>query len=389
MSLTKTCRFLKNNSPITIHVIMIIGTPKEIKDKENRVALTPAGVKSLLQAGHSVKVETGAGTGAGFSDNDYINAGAQIVDTASAWDADLVLKVKEPQQKEFPYLKNNILFTYLHLAGVTPTLTEHLLKAKTTAIAYETVEDKNGRYPLLAPMSAIAGNMATMMGVYYLARINGGKGVQPGRIQTVQHGKVMIIGDGVVGQHAALTADGIGAEVYLFGKSASKLQALSKIKPNTIRFVESNEKNIRQYLPDTDLVIGAVLVSGSRAPHLVSEDMVKTMQPGSVIVDVSIDQGGCVETSHPTSHSDPVFIKHEVIHYCVSNMPGAYPRTATIALTDATLPYVLRLADEGFQAAKNDPGFTKGINTRNGFITNRAVAESLGQTGLLKDPGNL
>jgi alanine dehydrogenase len=364
---------------------MLLGTPKEIKDRENRVALTPTAAGMLVQAGHTVKVERNAGAGAGFPDGDYINAGAEIVDTASAWDADLVLKVKEPQQNEYPYLKNNILFTYLHLAGVAPALTEHLLKAKTTAIAYETVEDQHGRFPLLAPMSAIAGNMAAMMGTYYLARINGGKGVQPGRIQTSRHGKVMIIGDGVVGQHAALTADGIGAEVYLFGKSRIRLQAFSEITPNTIRFVESTETNIRKHLPDTDLLIGAVLVSGRRAPHLVPEDMVRTMQPGSVIVDVSIDQGGCVETSHPTTHSDPVFVKHDVIHYCVSNMPGAYPRTATIALTDATLPYAIRLANEGIHAPKNDPAFAKGVNTCKGFITNNAVAESLGQTALLRE----
>ena len=364
---------------------MLIGTPKEIKDKENRVALTPAGAEALVQSGHKVKVETNAGIGAGFPDSDYINAGAEIVDTASAWDADLVLKVKEPQQQEYPYLKNNMLFTYLHLAGVAPALTEHLLKAKTTAIAYETVEDQHGRFPLLAPMSAIAGNMAAMMGTYYLAKVNGGKGVQPGRIQSTRHGKVMIIGDGVVGQHAALTADGIGANVFLFGKSQAKLQALSKITPNTIQFVESNETNIREYLQDTDLLVGAVLVAGSRAPHLVSEDMVQTMQPGSVIVDVSIDQGGCIETSHVTTHSDPVFVKHEVIHYCVSNMPGAYPRTATLALTHETFPYALRLANEGISVLKNDPLFAVGLNTYNGYITNKAVAESLKQLEKLRE----
>jgi alanine dehydrogenase len=198
----------------------------------------------------------------------------------------------------------------------------------------------------------------------------------------------MIIGDGVVGQHAALTADGIGANVFLFGKSKTKLQALSKITPNTIQFVESNETNIREYLQDTDLLVGAVLVAGSRAPHLVSEDMVQTMQPGSVIVDVSIDQGGCVETSHPTTHSDPVFIKHDVIHYCVSNMPGAYPRTATLALTDETFPYVTRLANEGVSAPENDPAFARGVNTYNGYITNKAVAESLKQLEKLREfPG--
>jgi len=362
---------------------MFIGVPKEIKDKENRVALTPAGAESLVQSGHKVMVETSAGIGTGFPDSDYFNAGAEIVDTASAWNTDLVLKVKEPQQQEYPYLKNNILFTYLHLAGVAPALTEHLVKAKTAAIAYETVEDQHGRFPLLAPMSAIAGNMAAMVGTYYLAKFNGGKGVQPGRIQSIRHGKVMVIGDGVVGQHAALTADGIGANVLLFGRTDAKLKKLSETIPNTIGFVKSNEANIREHLRNTDLLIGAVLVAGSRAPHLVSEEMVKEMQPGSVIVDVSIDQGGCIETSHVTTHSDPVFVKHNVIHYCVSNMPGAYPRTATLALTDETLPYTIRLANEGITAPKNDPAFAKGVNTYNGYITNKAVAESLGKSELL------
>jgi len=364
---------------------MIISVVKEIKDKENRVALTPAGAKSLAQSGHKVRIESSAGTGAGFTDKDYINAGAEIVNTAAAWDTDLILKVKEPQQQEHPCLKNNILFTYLHLAGVAPALTDNLVKAKTTAIAYETVEDQDGQFPLLAPMSAIAGNMAALVGAYYLAKINGGKGIQPGRILSTRHGKVMVLGDGVVGQHAAMTADGIGANVFLFGKSDSKLKSLSATTPNTIQFVESDEAHIMQHLRDTDLLIGAVLVAGSRAPHLVTEEMVKEMQPGSVIVDVSIDQGGCIETSHVTTHSDPVFVKHDVIHYCVSNMPGAYPRTATLALTDETLPYVIRLANEGISALQKDHAFAKGVNTYQGFITNKAVAESLGKSELLRE----
>jgi alanine dehydrogenase len=364
---------------------MIIGVPKEIKDKENRVALTPAGAKSLVQSGHKVKIESGAGNGTGFPDNDYINTGAEIVGTAAAWNTDLVLKVKEPQQKEYSCLKNNILFTYLHLAGVASALTENLIKAKTTAIAYETVEDQDKRFPLLAPMSAIAGNMAALVGAYYLAKINGGKGIQPGRIQSTRHGMIMVLGDGVVGQHAALTADGIGANVFLFGKSKGKLQAFSASRPNAIQFVESNETNIRQHLRDTDLLIGAVLIPGNRAPHLVTEEMVKVMQPGSVIVDVSIDQGGCIETSHPTTHSDPVFVKHGIIHYCVSNMPGAYPRTATLALTHETLPYVTRLANEGMSALKKDPAFARGVNTYNGFITYKPVAEALRLSELLGD----
>ena len=365
---------------------MLIGIPKEIKDKENRVALTPSGASSFIKDGHQVRIQTNAGIGSGFKNEDYISAGAEIVDSAAAaWDADLVMKVKEPQQKEFQYLKDNILFTYLHLAGVTPSLTEALLKVNTTAIAYETVEDKNGRYPLLAPMSAVAGNMATLVGSYYLSKVNGGKGIQPGSILGKRHGKIMIIGDGVVGQHSALTADGMGANVFLFGRTDAKLKALTETNPNTIHFVESNEVNITEYIRDADLLVGAVLVSGSRAPHLVSEDMIKQMQPGSVVVDVSIDQGGCIETSHPTTHSDPVFIKHDVIHYCVSNMPGAYPRTATLALTHETLPYALYLANEDITALKNDPAFAVGLNTYKGHITNKPVAESLGQMELFRE----
>lgn len=369
---------------------MLIGIPKEIKDKENRVALTPSGADSLIQAGHKVRIQANAGMGSGFKDEDYFNAGAEIVENAeTAWEADMIMKVKEPQQKEFLYLKDNILFTYLHLAGVTPALTEALLKANTTAIAYETVEDQNGRYPLLAPMSAVAGNMATLVGSYYLSRVNGGKGIQPGSIQGKRYGKVMVIGDGIVGQHSALTADGMGANVFMFGKTEDKLKTLTKITPNAIRFVVSNESNITEHMRDADLLVGAVLVSGSRAPHLVSENMIKQMQPGSVVVDVSIDQGGCIETSHPTTHTEPVFIKHNVIHYCVSNMPGAYPRTATLALTHETLPYAIRLANDELAALKNDSGFAVGLNTCKGHITNKPVAESLGLMQLYREFSSL
>jgi alanine dehydrogenase len=356
---------------------MIIGVVKEIKDKENRVALTPTGAAMLAQQGHTVRVESGAGEGAGFSDDDYKSAGAMLTNTTDAWDADLALKVKEPQAIEYQYLRQNILFTYLHLAGVSIELTRALLKAKTTAIAYETVEDQERRFPLLAPMSAIAGNMAAIVGSYYLAKTNGGKGVQLGRILGTRHGKVMVLGDGVVGQHSALTADALGANVYLFGKSRKKYETLTRVQPHGITFVESNEENIRQHLRDTDLLIGAVLIAGARAPRLVTEEMVRSMQPGSVLVDVSIDQGGCIETSHPTTHSNPKYVKHGVIHYCVSNMPGAYPRTATQALTHATLPYAMKLAQLGLKAVQADPSFGRGVNTYNGFITRKEVADAL------------
>lgn len=357
---------------------MIIGVVKEIKDRENRVALTPEGVTMLVQNDHAVRIESGAGAGAGFSDNDYKAAGARLTSTADAWDADLVLKVKEPQALEYQYLQENILFTYLHLAGVPIDLTRALLRAKTTAIAYETVADEANRFPLLAPMSAIAGNMAVIIGSYYLARVNGGKGVQLGHILEVRHGKVMVLGDGVVGQHAALAADSLGANVYLFGRSRKKYQARTVMRPNEIMFVESVQDNIREHIKNADLVIGAVLIPGARAPRLVTEEMVMHMQPGSVLVDVSIDQGGCMETSRPTTHSDPVYVRHGVIHYCVSNMPGAYPRTATQSLTHATLPYVMKLARHGLPALRDDPGFGKGVNTCNGFITCRQVADALG-----------
>jgi len=357
---------------------MIIGVVKEIKDRENRVALTPEGAALLIQQGHTVRIESGAGTGAGFSDSDYRAAGAGLTGTAGAWDVDLVLKVKEPLASEFQHLRQNLLFTYLHLAGVPVDLTRALLRARTTAIAYETVAGEEHRFPLLAPMSAIAGNMAVIIGSYYLAATNSGKGVQPGHILGARHGKVMVLGDGVVGQHAAIAADSLGANVFLFGRSRKKFQALADVRPHEILFVESGKDTIREHIRNADLVIGAVLIPGGRAPHLVTEDMVRQMQPGSVLVDVSIDQGGCMETSRPTSHSDPVFIKHGVIHYCVSNMPGAYPRTATRALTHATLPYVMKLARQGLQALRGDAGFSQGVNTHNGFITNQQAAEALG-----------
>lgn len=357
---------------------MIIGVVKEIKDQERRVALTPEGASLLARHGHTVQVESGAGAGSGFADPAYQAAGAKIVDTAHAWDTELVLKVKEPQPSEFPYLRRNFLFTYLHLAGVPAELTRALLAAHTTAIAYETVQDGAHRFPLLAPMSAIAGNMAVAVGSYYLAAVNGGKGVQLARILDVRHGKVLVLGDGVVGQHAALAADGIGAHVHMFGLSRKKYQELEDAGPHEIQFVESNSENIRSHIHDADLVIGAVLLPGGRAPCLVTADMVAGMQPGSVLVDVSIDQGGSMATSRPTTHSHPVFTQHGVIHYCVSNMPGAYPRTATQSLTHATLPYALKLADNGLKALSADAGFGKGVNCHDCYVTNRLVAEALG-----------
>jgi alanine dehydrogenase len=364
---------------------MKIGVVKEIKDKENRVALTPMGAEQLIKAGHTVLLETNAGVGSGFPDEQYQSIGVEIVTAVAAWGAELVIKIKEPLEQEYVYLNDNILFTYLHLAGVTPTLTDALLNAETTGIAYETVEDKEGRLPLLAPMSAVAGNMAASVGSYYLARFNGGKGVQMGSVMGERHGKVMVIGNGSVGQHAANTAHGMGANVFVFGRDKEKFEKLEHINAREMQFVESTPENITEHIKDADLVVGAVLLAGAKAPHIVTEDMIKSMESGSVIVDVSIDQGGCIETSHGTSHSDPVFTLHDVIHYCVTNMPGAYPRTSTIALTNRTLPYVLKLANQGVGVLKEDIPFSKGVNTYKGWITNKPVVDSLGQDNKFRD----
>jgi alanine dehydrogenase len=357
---------------------MKIGVPKEIKDQEGRVAVTPDGAHFLIQQGHQVMIETDAGLNSGFSNEQYQQAGAELVFTAAAWAVDLVVKVKEPLESEYQYLDRQIVFTYLHLAGVTPSLTQELLKKGTTAIAYETLEDEQGRLPLLAPMSAIAGNMATLMGAYYLAEFNQGRGVQLGKVLGKRHGKVVIIGDGVVGQHAAQVAMAMGANVFVAGIDPIKMQQTKASTLPDVEFFLSSQEAIAEHLKDADLVVGAVLIHGAKAPKIISEDMIKSMAKGSVVVDVSIDQGGCIATSKPTSHSNPVFIKHGVIHYCVTNMPGAYPRTSTIALSDATLPYILKIADAGKAALMTDKILAKAINTCDGKITCKAVAEGLG-----------
>jgi alanine dehydrogenase len=356
---------------------MKIGVPRETKENENRVALTPAGAHSLASAGHTVLVQQGAGTGSGFSDREYAQAAARLVPVDAAWDTDLVLKVKEPLPPEYGHLRGQMLFTYLHLAGVAPSLTEALLRRGTTAIAYETVEDPQGRLPLLAPMSAVAGNMAVTVGNFYLARCNGGKGMLLARIFGQGFGKVVIIGDGVVGRHSARAAAALGARVSLLGRHAERAAELRREICGDLDFLLSNPANIAAQLRDADLVVGAVLHRGGRAPQVVTEAMVADMQPGSVIVDVSIDQGGCVATSRPTTHADPVYLAHGVLHYCVANMPGAYPRLSTLALTQATLPYARRLADRGISALNADPGFARGVNTYQGRITCRPVAKAL------------
>ena len=363
---------------------MKIGVIKEIKDRENRVALTPAGAATLIADGHAVVLEKDAGAGSGFENEEYQGKGVVIVNTEQAWDADLVVKIKEPLEQEYSFLKDNIVFTYFHLAGVTEKLTRALLKAWTTAIAYETVEDEKGKLPLLAPMSAVAGNMSCTIGAYYLARFNGGKGTQLGTVLGKRHGKVMIIGNGVVGQHAAVTAAALGADVYLFGRREKQFEYVEKT-PRNIHFSQSTPGNIGECLKDADLLVGAVLLPGAKAPYVVTRDMVQSMQPGSVIVDVSIDQGGCIETSRATTHSNPVYVKYDVIHYCVTNMPGAYPRTSTIALTNATLPYIRKLAKLGIKAPQTEKGLGRGVNTHKGYVTCRAVAESLGLMDQFRD----
>ena len=359
---------------------MKIGLPKEIKDKEARVAITPDGVAKLIQKGNRVLVEVNAGIASGFANEQYRQAGADLVSTVESWDVDLVVKVKEPQESEYRYLSNQIVFTFFHLAGVTKTLTEELIRKGTTALAYESLEDSNGRLPILAPMSAIAGNMSVLMGAYYLASFNQGNGMQLGEILDKSYGKVVILGDGVVGRHAAKVASAMGANVSIAGLNEQRWQEINKDALPKVKFFVSNKENISKQIVDADLVIGAVLSRGGRAPKIVTESMLKTMQAGSVVVDVSIDQGGCFETSRATTHSAPVFIKHDVIHYCVSNMPGAYPKASTIALTDATFKYIQDIAENFLDGVLSDKGMIKAINVFKGRIVSKKIANELGMS---------
>lgn len=356
---------------------MKIGIPREIKDSEGRVSLSPNAVRRLIQAGHHVKVEQGAGIGSGFHDQEYLDAGAAVVTVAEAWQSDLVIKVKEPLPSEYPWLKKQILFTFLHLSGVDPRLTDALLNAGTTGVAYETLEAPDGSLPILAPMSAIAGNMAALVGAYYLGRAHGGKGVQLGQVLGHRHGKVLVIGDGVVAQHAARSAAGLGASVVMLGLDASKGNVLSNELGDRFRFLESSPEEITRQLPDADLLVGAVLRRGAKADFVVKQSQIKLLAEGSVVVDVSIDQGGCIETSRPTSHSHPVYVEEGVTHYCVTNMPGAYPRTSTLALSEAVLPYALQLADKGIDALGEDSGFAKALHTLEGALVIQTVADDL------------
>ena len=358
---------------------MIIGIPKEIKEQEQRVALLPSAASQLTRRGHSVVVQKNAGIGSGYPDDDYVKAGAEIVEQAKEVfaRADMVVKVKEPLEAEFPLLrKGQILFTYLHLAA-SKSLTEALLKSGVTAIAYETIQVDH-RLPLLEPMSEIAGRMSVVMGANFLAKYNGGSGVLLGGVPGVLPGRVVVVGGGTSGVNAARMAAGLGADVTILDVDLERLRYLdlSIINANTLY---SSEANLLELMPECDLLIGAVLLPGAKAPKLITRQMLRRMKPGSVLVDISIDQGGCVETSRPTTHLDPVYVEEGVTHYCVANMPAAYARTATQALTNVTFRYLELLADLGLEGAcKKQPALVGGINTRDGRLTCKAVAEAHG-----------
>ncbi len=356
---------------------MEIGVPKETKDQEFRVGLSPSSVRVLFESGHTVFVETSSGDGAGFSDDDYRNVGAQIVPTPEEiWSRELVVKVKEPLVSEYKYLqKEQILFTYLHLAA-DRKLTEHLMDCGVTAIAYETVEQPGAnRLPLLAPMSIIAGRLSVQFGARYLERQQGGRGVLLGGIPGVKPGKVTILGGGVVGTEAAKIAVGMGASVQILDVNVERLSYLETLFGSRVELLYSNSAHIETAVKEADLLIGAVLVLGRRAPTLVKRELVQQMRPGSVIVDVAVDQGGCVETLHPTSHTNPVYIEAGVVHYGVPNMPGAVPWTATQALNNSTLPYVQQLANSGLKALETNPALAKGVNVQNHRLIHPAVQE--------------
>lgn len=360
---------------------MKIGIPKEIKNNENRVGATPAGVKELVNHGHTVYVQHTAGEGSGFPDNEYVAAGAQILTTIEDVysSSEMIIKVKEPIEPEYPLIKKNqVVFTYFHFA-CDLELTEAMLKSGAVCIAYETVTDRFGTLPLLIPMSEVAGRMSVQEGARFLEKPQGGRGVLLGGVPGVKPAKVLVLGAGVVGRNAALMAAGLDAEVTLCDISLPVLRHCSETMPKNVKTLFSSRHNIEEELPATDLVIGSVLIPGAKAPHLVTEDMLKLLKKGSVMVDVAIDQGGCFETSHATTHSDPVYEVDGVIHYCVANIPGAVPFTSTMALTNATLPYALRLADLGWEeACRRDKGLAEGVNVVDGKIVYKAVAEAFG-----------
>lgn len=361
---------------------MIVGCPKEIKNNENRVGITPGGVWALARAGHQVLIEQSAGMGSGFTDDDYQEKGAELVaDAADVWSrADMVVKVKEPLPSEYPYFRKDlILFTYLHLAPV-PDLTDALLESGIIAVAYETVQLPDGSLPLLVPMSEVAGRMSVLVGVHYLAYPNGGLGLLASGVPGVAPAEVLVIGGGVVGTNAAKMAAGLGTRVHILDVSAERMKYLDDVLPANCKTVHSDRSSLERYLASADLVIGAVLVAGTVAPKLVTREMLHLMKPRAVAVDVAVDQGGCFETTRATTHQDPVYYEEGILHYAVANMPGAYPRTSTLALTNVTLPYVLDLANKGItRAVQEDAALALGVNAWEGALTCDGVALSQGR----------
>ena len=360
---------------------MKVGIPKEIKNNENRVGMTPAGAAELVRRGHEVSVQHTAGEGSGFADDEYVKAGARILPTIEAVyrECDMIVKVKEPIEPEYELVRpGQLLFTYFHFA-CEKELTEAMLKSGAVCLAYETVQLPNGSLPLLQPMSEVAGRMATLNGAYYLQKTKGGKGKLISGVPGVSPAKVLVLGGGVVGEAAALMAAGLGADVTIADISLPRLRQLDIETPANVHTLYSSEHNIRKMLPTVDIIVGSVLVPGDKTPHLITKEMLKLMEPGTVLVDVAIDQGGCFETSRPTTHSDPVYIEEGIVHYCVANIPGAVPNTSTLALTNATLRYAIALADKGWQqACKDDGALAKGLNIVEGKVVFKAVADVFG-----------
>ena len=358
---------------------MIIGVPKEIKNNENRVALTPAGAKELIKRGHQVYVQQSAGLGSGFSDQDYSAAGANLLPTIEATYqiAEMIMKVKEPIESEYNLIKpNQLLFTYFHFASYEP-LTKAMVASKAICLAYETVEKADRSLPLLVPMSEVAGRMAIQKGANYLEKPLGGRGILLGGVPGVLPAKVLILGGGIVGTQAAWMAAGLGADVIIMDVSLPRMRYLADVMPANVKTMMSNEFNIREQIKQTDLIVGAVLIPGAKAPHLITKDMLKDMKKGAVVVDVAVDQGGCIETCKPTTHENPTYVIDDVVHYCVANMPGAVPYTSTLALTNATLPYAIQLADKGWKkAAQENTDLVPGLNVIQGDIVYKAVAEA-------------
>ena len=360
---------------------MRIGIPKEIKNNENRVGMTPAGVAEMVKHGHEVLVQHTAGEGSGFSDEDYVKAGAKILQNMEFVyaEADMIVKVKEPIEPEYPLVRQGqLVFTYFHFA-CERELTDAMLRSGAVCLAYETVQLPDRSLPLLAPMSEVAGRMATLNGAYYLQKTKGGKGKLVSGVPGVRPARVLVLGGGIVGEAAARMAAGLGAQVMITDISLPRLRQLENELPPNVRTLYSSEHNIRRELPTVDIVIGSVLVPGAKTPHLITRDMLRLMEPGTVLVDVAIDQGGCFETSHPTTHSEPVYEVEGIVHYCVANIPGAVPNTSTIALTNATLRYALALADKGWQqACRDDEALRLGLNIVDGKIVFKAVADAFG-----------